>query len=432
MASCSTSCSSAGSRSIRTSFAPAGYDEIRRVIRESDPPKPSVRVEQRSDRIGTAARARQTDAPGLTRQLRGDLDWITLKALEKDRKRRYATVAAFATDIGRFLDDQPVDARPPSSTYRIRKFTRRHRGAVAAAVSLFVVLVAGLAASRSQYLRAEDARIEANRQRTEAESERARADSARAAAEAATAEANIQRLDAERQRLMATQETQRAVAALDLADYRNYVITIAAADAEVQASRFSEHGSGCSRSLRPGAAGSGTIYSCARRKRLLTLADRAPCPSAQPAGVGAYIRHSGQGSRWEANLLQVLPTCEQLEHGNPGALGGIAHPKSSLPRLHPPEESRCVTTSRTYDVAVRQRKWNLYVVDSIGVQLPKLVGTFDRVPGCADLSRDGRMLALGLRPLITASSTNDPSKPPLLRAMSSKCGMWRTAGAFRR
>ncbi len=84
----------------------AGYDEIRRVIRESDPPKPSVRVEHRSDKSGAAARARQTDAPGLTRQLRGDLDWITLKALEKDRTRRYATVAAFATDIGRFLDDQ--------------------------------------------------------------------------------------------------------------------------------------------------------------------------------------------------------------------------------------------------------------------------------------------------------------------------------------
>jgi hypothetical protein len=174
----------------------AGYDEIRRVIRESDPPKPSVRVERRSDKSGAAARARQTDAPGLTRQLRGDLDWITLKALEKDRKRRYATVAAFAADIGRFLGDQPVDARPPSSTYRIRKFTRRHRGAVAAAVSLLVVLVAGLAVSRWQYLRAVDAG--------------ARADSARAAAESAIAEANILRLDAEQlRRLIATLEAEQ-------------------------------------------------------------------------------------------------------------------------------------------------------------------------------------------------------------------------------
>jgi serine/threonine protein kinase/WD40 repeat protein len=185
----------------------AGYDEIRRVIRESDPPRPSVRVGQRSDKSGAAARARQTDTPGLTRQLRGDLDRITLKALEKDRKRRYATAAAFATDIGRFLDDQPVEARPPSSTYRIRKFAKRHRGAVAAAVSLFVVLVAGLAASGWQYLRAEHARME------------------------------IHRLDAER-RLM---EMQQALAPVqDLAAYRNYVITIAAADGEVRAHRFSE------------------------------------------------------------------------------------------------------------------------------------------------------------------------------------------------
>jgi serine/threonine protein kinase len=133
----------------------AGYDEIRRVIRESDPPKPSVRVEQRRDR------ARQTDAPGLTRQLRGDLDWITLKALEKDRKRRYATVAAFATDIGRFLDDQPVEARPPSSTYRIRKFTRRHRLAVAAVAAIITILAAAVTATTGLYWQAEGARREA-------------------------------------------------------------------------------------------------------------------------------------------------------------------------------------------------------------------------------------------------------------------------------
>lgn len=388
----------------------AGYDEIRRVIRESDPPKPSVRVERRSDKSGPAARARQTDAPGLTRQLRGDLDWITLKALEKDRKRRYATVAAFATDIGRFLDDQPVDARPPSSTYRIRKFTRRNRGAVAAAVTLFVVLVAGLAASLSQYLRAEGARIEADRRRTEAVSERARADSARASAEGATAEANIQKLDAERQRLMATQETQRAVAALDLADYRNYVNTITAADAEIRASQFAD---AREQLLTVPVARRGwewALLFLRAEKTLLTVADRARCGWSESTGTG-YVNVNGFGLdtlvkdpdgkhvyfRY-CNRVNVWNT-ETLEHSVVGPTPGnvVAAARSG----------RSIEYSSASDNATSwaEKKWNVYAVDSIGRQLPKLIGTVERQPACADLSRDGRILALGLRPLVTAAPT---------------------------
>ena len=363
----------------------AGYDEIRRVIRESDPPKPSVRVEQRSDKSGAAARARQTDGPGLTRQLRGDLDWITLKALEKDRTRRYATVAAFATDIGCFLDDQPVDARPPSATYRIRKFTRRHRGAVAAAVSLFLVLGAGLVASLSQYLRAE--RIEADRQRTQAESarieavwERRRADSAREA----TAEA-------ERLRQIATQEAERAVAARDLVDYQNYVITIGAADAEIQARRFSE-----------------------ARQRLLTV------PAARRgwewdhlllrAEPHLTLPHAGNPARCPMHAVSTLATdpdgkriyfghCQHLDSWNTETLAhSVAVSEPNIIVAAAPLGRR-VEYSLASDKATPppEKKWNVHVVDSSGIRSPKL--TVDREPACADLSRDGRILAVGLRPL---------------------------------
>ena len=219
----------------------AGYDEIRRIIRESDPPKPSVRVEHRSGKSGAAAKARQTDAPGLTRQLRGDLDWITLKALEKDRKRRYATVAAFATDIGRFLDDQPVEARPPSSTYRVRKFTRRHSVAVIGVAAVILALVGGLATSLTQYVRAEGQRQEAERRRAEADEQRQAALEQGRAANLATAEANAQRAaaqasqaDSDLQRRAATDAATAAQAALQETRYRTYASTIVAADGDLR------------------------------------------------------------------------------------------------------------------------------------------------------------------------------------------------------
>ena len=228
----------------------AGYDEIRRVIRESDPPKPSVRVEHRSDQSGAAARARQTDAPGLTRQLRGDLDWITLKALEKDRKRRYATAAAFATDIGRFLGDQPVEARPPSSTYRIRKFTRRHRLAVAAAAIIFTILAAGVMATTGLYWRSERERREADQQRQEATEQREEAVAQRSAAEGATSEANEQRARAVDAQADAEIQRSRAMSALQESTYFSYVNALAAAAGD----------------LRTGAVGDA-------RTRLLTIAE---------------------------------------------------------------------------------------------------------------------------------------------------------------
>ena len=117
-----------------------GLDRLRQTIREVDPPRPSTRV---TTAAGSAATVLPShgDASRLARQLRGDLDWITMKALEKDRTRRYGSVSDLAADLRRHLDDVPVLASPPSATYRVGKFIRRHHASVAVAGVLILLLV---------------------------------------------------------------------------------------------------------------------------------------------------------------------------------------------------------------------------------------------------------------------------------------------------
>ncbi len=121
-----------------------GFDEVRRKIREVEPPKPSTRLTTPGFDTKHTTRNRRTDLPSLTRQLKGELDWITMKAMAKDRTRRYASVSELAADIGRYLKHEPVVAGPPSAMYRLRKYVRRHRTAVAAAALVVVVLVIGI------------------------------------------------------------------------------------------------------------------------------------------------------------------------------------------------------------------------------------------------------------------------------------------------
>jgi serine/threonine protein kinase/tetratricopeptide (TPR) repeat protein len=129
----------------------ASYDELRRIIREDEPPRPSTRVSTIEQAArSTIAERRGLEPHRLSLQLRGELDWIVMKALEKDRSRRYESASALAADVHRFLDDEPVQACPPSAGYRLQKFARRHKvaltiaGLVAAGLLLAVL---GLAAS---------------------------------------------------------------------------------------------------------------------------------------------------------------------------------------------------------------------------------------------------------------------------------------------
>jgi serine/threonine protein kinase len=129
-----------------------GYDEIRRILREQEPPTPTARLHSLGAGAAEVARRRRTDVGSLERQLRGDLDRIPMKAMEKERSRRYASASEFAADIARYLNDEPVLAGPPSRRYRVRKFIRRHRTGVVLTTGL-VLLLALFAGNEAVQLR---------------------------------------------------------------------------------------------------------------------------------------------------------------------------------------------------------------------------------------------------------------------------------------
>ncbi len=133
----------------------AGFGEIQRVIREVDPPKPSTRFSSLGDDSTVVASNRKTVVRSLSRELRGDLDWITMKCLEKDRTHRYDSATALADDIQRHLRAEPVLAGPPSVIYKLRKFTRRHRFGVVAGSAIAAALIAGFVGTTVQYIRAD-------------------------------------------------------------------------------------------------------------------------------------------------------------------------------------------------------------------------------------------------------------------------------------
>jgi eukaryotic-like serine/threonine-protein kinase len=128
-----------------TRKSPAQH-EMHRLIREVDPPKPSTRVSDSDDTITAIAARRGLLPERLGKMLSGELDWIVMKALEKDRSRRYETASDLAQDIRRFLKGEAVTAVPPSSTYRLRKLIRRHQGAVAAVATVLLALMIGVVA----------------------------------------------------------------------------------------------------------------------------------------------------------------------------------------------------------------------------------------------------------------------------------------------
>ncbi len=167
-----------------------GFGEIQRIIREVDPPTPSTRLSSRITDAGEkgppapqgsskaipvdqVARLRRTDPAGLTKFVRGELDWIVMKALDKDRTRRYVTADSLAEDIGHYLAGEPVDAAPANALYWVRKFARRNRGPVIAVSLVTLALLAGITGTTVFALREASARGRAERAEHD---ERARAD----------------------------------------------------------------------------------------------------------------------------------------------------------------------------------------------------------------------------------------------------------------
>jgi WD40 repeat protein/serine/threonine protein kinase len=194
----------------------AAFDEVLRIIREEEPPKPSTRLNS-SDALPAIAACRHSEPQKLTKLVRGELDWIVMKALEKDRNRRYDTPSGLAGDIDRYLRDEPVQAGPPSASYKLRKLARKHRGPLAVGAAFVLLLAAASVVSTWQAVRATRAERQVARERDQVLAEKNRKEEAlrltvqaqkeeakqRAAAEEQRRQADSQRLAAEARRLEA-------------------------------------------------------------------------------------------------------------------------------------------------------------------------------------------------------------------------------------
>ena len=186
-----------------------GFDEMRRMIRESEPQIPSLRLgsQKKSEKTSTAKR-HGTDAHDLIHLVRGDLDWVVMKCLEKDRKLRYETAGNLDADVQRVLDYEPVEARPPSTLYRFRKLVRRNKTVFAAIFAIWAALVIGMGVT-TWFV------INEKQQRDLADIQTKRADSARQISEAARQQANAALKHAEEERQKAEASRLKAVAALE-------------------------------------------------------------------------------------------------------------------------------------------------------------------------------------------------------------------------
>ncbi len=190
----------------------AAYAEIQRIIREVEPPKPSTRLSHNTDTIESVAAKRHTEPKRLGTIVRGELDWIVMKALEKDRQRRYETASGLGLDIKRYLSGEAVLAAPPSNAYRFKKMIRRNKGPVAAGGAVAAVLVLGLVGTSVGLFRAERARAGEAEQRERAEAARAEAVAQEAKAREQEAEANKQATIAKAQEAEAKKQAEIAEA----------------------------------------------------------------------------------------------------------------------------------------------------------------------------------------------------------------------------
>jgi serine/threonine protein kinase/WD40 repeat protein len=174
----------------------AAYAEVLRMIKEEEPPRPSTRLSDSGPALATISAQRHTVPAKLATLVRGELDWIVMKTLEKDRNRRYESAGGLAADVQRYLNDEPVQAYPPSVGYRLRKVARRHKGPVLAASLVVLALVGGIIGTTLGMLRATDAEANALQEASEKETALQEKDAAFKAAQASARDAQEQLLQA--------------------------------------------------------------------------------------------------------------------------------------------------------------------------------------------------------------------------------------------
>jgi len=213
----------------------ANFDELRRLIREKEPLRPSTRLRTLSrDDLITVAKRRRTEPPRLIRLVRGDLNWIVMKCLEKDRTRRYETANGLARDVERHLNNEPVTAAAPNAFYRVSKFVCRHRVGLATAAFVLLLLVGGLVVQGRLRWEAEKARKEAEAQKQRVEAALKDVEAQRTLAQYSLARA--EREKAEKERALKGEQDQRtnAVASLATAEKEKARAEEAQKDAEEQ------------------------------------------------------------------------------------------------------------------------------------------------------------------------------------------------------
>jgi WD40 repeat protein len=177
----------------------AGLDEVRRIIREEEPVRPSTRLATlQGDEQTTTARRRSADTARLIHLVKGDLDWIVMKCLEKDRTRRYETANGLASDLKRHLDNEPVVARPPSAVYRLQKAWRRNKLFFTAGAGVAAALVVGTSVSTWQAIEANKARAAEKRQRVAAQAAQKKAEDAEQREKQQRLDADAAKVTAER------------------------------------------------------------------------------------------------------------------------------------------------------------------------------------------------------------------------------------------
>jgi serine/threonine protein kinase len=206
-----------------------GYDELRRIIREEEPPRPSTRLSTLGEAATVVSAQRKSDPKRLSQLCRGELDWIVMKALEKDRNRRYESASALAADVQRYLHDEPVLACPPSAWYRFGKFARRRKGTLAMGAVILAALLttivvqminnARVEAEKEQtdlqYQRAEAQRKQTDLQYQRAEAQRKQTDLQYQRAEAEKKQTDLEYKRAEQEATRARANLKRALRALD-------------------------------------------------------------------------------------------------------------------------------------------------------------------------------------------------------------------------
>lgn len=208
----------------RKALAAAPLLDVLRAVRESEAPRPSVRLAT-LDALPRVAAARRTEPAALARLVRGELDWVVMRALERDRGRRYETADALAADVLRYLNGEPVQAAPPSAGYRLQKFARRHRALLSTAAAVTGLLAAGAGAATWQAVRATRAEAaEAGHRRTAEENERI--------ARAAAAAQQAAREAAQDDRAKAEAAARAAAEALERERFTSYIYRLALAQRE--------------------------------------------------------------------------------------------------------------------------------------------------------------------------------------------------------